>query len=119
MARQYANSLGYDEAILIDRDLNISETSTGSLLFSDSEGWLTPESFFQLPGITISQVKLLASEQQGVRVQNITINSLNNIDKAFVINSLTGLIPVKRINEMSLREVDSDYAEQINSALFS
>lgn len=120
VARQYANSIGYDEAILLDRELNISETSTGSLLFASGDNWITPESWFQLPGITVSQVKKLL-KKSGIEVnkQMITGNDLKKFDKAFVINSLTGLIPVSRIDKMSFQDPDAALALQINKALFS
>jgi branched-chain amino acid aminotransferase len=119
VARQYAVSIGYHEAIITDRDGRISETSTGSLLFHDGQCWLSPDSWYQLPGITISQVeKLLRDEKLNFQRKALHSYDLADMTKAFVLNSLSGLIPVARIGEIIFKNIDAQFADKINKQLF-
>ena len=120
VSRQYALSIGYDDAIIVDSDGRISETSTGTLLFNYADIWLTPESWYQLPGITIAAVKeIFKAENLAIERKVIKPFDLADISKAFVINSLTGLQPVSRIGKISYKNIDVEFAEKINRQLFS
>lgn len=119
MARQAALDAGADEALLLDPYGNITETSAGSLLFCTSGQWWTPESSHQLPGTTLAQViGILGKRGIDVRRCAAPQGSIEAVDSAWVLNSLMGVMPVRRLGGKILDNLEARLATRIREKLF-
>lgn len=85
-AKKYAEKCGCDDALLIDADGNVLETSTASLVFHDGSSYFVPKSDNRLNSI---------SEAQFAKKQTITRADLKPEDikdmQIFILNSLMGM----------------------------
>ncbi len=118
-AKQAALDAGANEALILDGDGNVAETSTGSILALDSRGWWTPKSSCQLPGTALQLVVRLLEddgfevERRAARPRDLTASS-----NVFVTNSLMGVMPVKSIDGQLIGSVDSEKAANLRKRLF-
>jgi len=99
-AKHYALEQGADDAILIGHDGLVKETSVGSIIFQRHGRWFTPQGEDILPGITLNMLSKLW-EIKGISIERkaTCFNDLINADQVWVLNSLIGIIPVRKINE--------------------
>ena len=120
MARQDALDAGADEALLLDPRGNITETSAGSLLFRTGGEWWTPDSPHQLPGTTLARVAgiIQGSERLNAERRIATLESIESVDVAWVLNSLMGVMPVRRIGDRMLDDLEERLAVRIREILF-
>ncbi|MGD9506273.1 MAG: aminotransferase class IV [Syntrophobacteraceae bacterium] len=120
MARQDALDAGADEALLLDPRGNITETSAGSLLFRTGGEWWTPDSPHQLPGTTLARVAGIIRGSDGLNAERriATLESIESVDVAWVLNSLMGVMPVRRIGDRILDDLEERLAVRIREILF-
>lgn len=102
LARRFAQHRQCDDALLTDSAGHILETSTCALLFSrDGKNLEAPASKFALGSVALK----LASAVLPVREKPLHLDDLPDFKHVYVLNSLIGMRPVRRIGE-TLYELD-------------
>lgn len=120
MARQDALDAHADEAVIIDPEGCVAETSAGSILACTAGRWWTPASPYQLSGITLRQVvRFLADQGQMVERRTATRQHLLAAETVWVLNSLLGAMPVYAISGSAVSNPAADEAAQMRRRLFS
>lgn len=110
---------GFNDAILIDRDGNIAETSTASLLVFSNEHWLYPDTRFQLNGIARHMaIEIMREMNLAVKATRISQEVLRQAEAVWALNSLVGVLPVRRIGENHLPRLHDELARTIRERLF-
>lgn len=118
-ARQAALAVGCHEAVLLDVEGRVSETSAGSLLAMSSGKWWTPVGEYRLPGITIRALWAIFSDA-GIQIESREAwpEDLVRADTVWVLNSLMGIMPVAGINGRQLPDGMSGEAARFRGLLF-
>lgn len=96
---QRARVAGYDDALLLNRQTYIAETSRANIFFVKGKDLLTPAcSCGCLKGIT-RQIILDLARAQGYRCRPVRLNprEISAMDEVFLTNSLIGIMPVVAI----------------------
>ncbi|MDX9759377.1 MAG: aminotransferase class IV [Bacteroidota bacterium] len=108
MALHAARNKGYDDAILLDRDGMVSETSLASLLLFRDGTLLLPDSVDALPGITRGVVAEIA-RSNGITVAQRPVipDTLYDGWTLALCNALLGPFPVSHINDTPLPAWDA------------
>jgi branched-chain amino acid aminotransferase len=104
MAKQEAVATGYDEAVLLNMDGNISEGS-GENLFLVRDGVVVtpPTSSGILDGITrASVITLLTDEGVGVREATLTRGDLYAADELFFTGTAAEVTPIREVDDRSI-----------------
>ena len=109
LALHEARANGYDDAILLDRHGNVSETSIASLLLFREGSLLLPQSPDALHGITRRVLAEIAAER-GLRIEErpVSPEDLSEGHAVCVCNALLGPFPVARINDDAVTPMDGD-----------
>ena len=105
-ATRRARAMGAWDGAFLDMEGRLVETGCGSLLFSDDEGLVAPESQWSLPGVAAAAVAAV----RPVRRSPVTLEDLGGFRYAWVLNSLVGALPVDRLGAQ-------DYVADPESAL--
>ncbi|HJN15131.1 MAG TPA: aminotransferase class IV, partial [Armatimonadota bacterium] len=104
LAKQAAKRSGADEAMFLDTDGNIAETTAWNVFFVDGDVLHTPSARGPLlPGITREIVLELAT-RAGVTCRDgeYTPLKLSMASEAFLTNSLYGVVPIGQFNGAAL-----------------
>lgn len=119
-ARQAALDEGADDAVLLDVQGKVTETTTGSLLLRTHGQWWTPDSPFQLPGITLrGVVKILEQEGHEVARRPASDVALFSAETIWVLNSLMGIMPVSQLDRHSVAEPAWEEACRLRDRFFA
>lgn len=119
-ARQAALDEDADDAVLLDCQGRVSETTIGSLLLRTHGRWWTPDSPFQLPGITLRGVmKILEEEGHGVVRRSARTADLFLAETIWVLNSLMGIMPVSRLDRHSVTDPALEEAGRLKEQFFA
>lgn len=116
LALHAAHARGYDDAVFLDRDGMVSETSIASLLLLRDDGLIVPDSPDALPGITRHVVSEQA-EARGLSVEwrSVARDELLDGYAICVCNALLGPFPVGRINETELPTMEAQLLETLRN----
>ena len=100
MALQEAMQEGFDEALLLDDETNISEGS-GENLFLVKDGKLfTPDLAASLNGITRKSIISLAKEDGiEVKVKKINLNEILDADELFFTGTAAEVVPIRMVDQ--------------------
>ena len=100
MALQEAMQEGFDEALLLDDEDNISEGS-GENLFLVKDGMLfTPDLAASLNGITRKSIISLAQEEGiEVKVKKINLNEILDADELFFTGTAAEVVPIRTVDQ--------------------
>ncbi|HOI94460.1 MAG TPA: aminotransferase class IV [Syntrophobacter fumaroxidans] len=113
-ARQAALDAGADEALILDPEGRVAETSAGSLLARTDGRWWTPSSPFRLPGITIARVSdLLAARGHNVEPRTAPVEDLVSAQTLWILNSLMIVMPVRSLGEHHFSHPAHDEAAEL------
>jgi branched-subunit amino acid aminotransferase/4-amino-4-deoxychorismate lyase len=97
---QMARDTGYDSALLLDENDNITESSHANIFFKTSAGWVTPVSNGTiLPG-TVRRL-LVERSPFPMRQEVVPVSILSDVKECFVSNSNLGIVPVTQIDQFS------------------
>lgn len=115
---------GFDDILWLNSYGEITESSIANLFLIGRDGnttfVATPDVYSGLlQGITRATViKLLC--KKGVRVEETVINKdeLARFDEAFISSTVRGLIPVRRIDNMEFKRINSGFFKQRIEPLF-
>lgn len=98
LARQEAEAALADDAILLNTDGNVAETSTANLVFRFGDAWVTPPvADGGLPGT--ARARLLDAEL--ISERRVTASELVQAEAGFVVSALT-LRPIAAIDSRNL-----------------
>lgn len=118
-ARQEARQGGADEALILDAQGRVAETSLGSLLCRADGRWWTPASPHSLPGLTLARLRgLLAGDGQAVEQRPATPADLAACPTAWVLNSLMGIMPVSHLDGQALASPAPELAQEYRQRLW-
>lgn len=109
----WANTLGFDEAIRLNRRGEICEGAVSNILFRIDGKWVTPElASGCLPGI----IRGLVVNWFGIIERKVDVADLERCDAAFLLSSLKEAQPVGYLEERAL-EIATDLAQRIREKL--
>ncbi len=94
-----ARAHGFDDAIVFNKENNVTETGLSNLAFLFGNTWWTPPI---TAGILPGTMRSLAIEKCGVQVRNIHITEIPHADEIFLLSSLKIAQPVIQVGEMRL-----------------
>ncbi|MCL5117391.1 MAG: aminotransferase class IV [Candidatus Marsarchaeota archaeon] len=104
MAYREAEKAGAIDALLIDNDGNLRE-GTRSNLFAVKKGTIiTPPAEKVLEGITKKIVLDLCKDRFRIAEEDIPLSKIRDYDEFFVTSTLFNVIPLNRIDNISLRQ---------------
>ena len=92
-----ARAHGFDDAMIFNRENNVTETGLSNLAFLFGDTWLTPPIS---AGILPGTMRSLAIEKCGVQVRNIHITEVPQADEIYLLSSLKIAQPVVQVGEM-------------------
>jgi 4-amino-4-deoxychorismate lyase len=111
---------GMNDAVIIDSEGHVAETTTGSLLVRSNGLWWTSGCRHRLPGIGLRKaVALLARDGEAVHFRRAKIQDLLGAQTVWMLNSLIGIMPVARIDGVFFSEPLQDLAAAYRRRLFS
>jgi branched-chain amino acid aminotransferase len=104
LAKQEALASGYDEALLLNMEGNVSEGSGENIfLVRDGSAFTPPVSAGILDGITrASVIELLRSEGIGVSEYNLTRGDLYNADELFLTGTAAEVTPIRQVDDRTV-----------------
>jgi branched-chain amino acid aminotransferase len=106
-----AQSMGFDEAIVLNENNKISEAAVSNLLLKINGQWVTPPlTDGALPGV----VRALVLENCDVSVRSIDISVMHEIESAFLIGSLRIAQSIESIDSRPLVQ-SSDFQREIHA----
>lgn len=111
-AWKYAQSEGFDDALLQDFEGNVLESSFASLIFRAGDVYFEPQTEFKLPGTA----QMVAARHIDIDPARINLSQIEQFDHVYALNSLGGMIPVTAIGDVEF-EADFGMAEWISEAV--
>lgn len=119
LARREAEKAGFDEALLLNTQGKVCEATTANLFFvKDKVIYTPPIEDGALPGIT-REIILNVAEKIGLktRVISFTEKELLSADEAFLTNSIQGISPMRKINDIIITEKPGSITTDLSQAL--
>ena len=92
-----ARAHGFDDAMIFNKENNVTETGLSNLAFLFEGTWFTPPIS---AGILPGTMRSLAIEKCGVQVRNIHITEVPQADEIYLLSSLKIAQPVVQVGEM-------------------
>ncbi|MDA0939293.1 MAG: aminotransferase class IV [Proteobacteria bacterium] len=99
LAKSEAKNNGFQDALLLDQEGNIAESTTANVFMIQNKSILTPFTKYCLDGIT-RQTVLDIAKTIGVKsiVKDISILDLVLCDSVFLVGTVVEILPVRSIN---------------------
>lgn len=98
-----ALDMGFDDAIIFNKDNEVTETSIANIALKISDQWITPPiAAGILPGV----MRALAIEELDVKVESLHISQIPLVESACLLNSLKLAQPVSHIGDFQLPEIE-------------
>jgi len=103
LAGDWARRQDADEAVVLNTDGTVSETSSGTLCVVRGTRALFPTSEHALPGTTAGEVRRLLLDR-GLRVEDrrTTVDDLRSADEVLVMNALMGAVRAVSLDGVAL-----------------
>jgi branched-chain amino acid aminotransferase len=92
-----ARAQGFDDAMIFNRENNVTETGLSNLVFLFGDTWFTPPIS---AGILPGTMRSLAIEKCNVQVRNIHITEVPQANEIYLLSSLKIAQPVVQVGEM-------------------
>lgn len=113
------------EAILVNRDNNITEGSKSNIFLIKDDMLFTSEVELVLPGVTRTEIIKVAKENNiKVTEKNMNIDTLEEFDAAFISGTSPNILPISNVNDIKyninnklLRELMSLFEETIKTQI--
>jgi branched-chain amino acid aminotransferase len=110
---------GFDDALFLDTDSYIADTSAANIFFVLDGKLHTPRPDSILPGITQKVIfKLAALRGYEVVVRQMTRDDLKSADEAFICGTALEVHPVTEIGRRTVTENDSDPVTAIGDVTY-
>lgn len=103
-----AKTAGYDEAIMLDLNGNVSETPGANIFLVQDNELITPDKASSaLDGITRNTVEYLAS-QEGIRTthRRVAPSELYKSDEVFIVGTAAEVVPIKSVGGKKIKKGD-------------
>lgn len=94
-----ARAYGFDDAIIFNRQNNVTETGLSNIAFLFEDSWYTPPIS---AGILPGTMRSLAIEKLGVQVRNIHITEVPHASEIMILGSMKIAQPIQQVGEMRL-----------------
>lgn len=108
-AWQNALADGFNDALLLDFDGNVLESSFASLFFRKGDAFFEPQTEYKLSGTA----RNIAAQYIEIDAAEIKLSQVEQFDHVYALNSLGGMIPVTAIGDVDFEE-DFDTAERVS-----
>ncbi|MBI9110890.1 aminotransferase class IV [Maridesulfovibrio ferrireducens] len=95
-AWQTAQDSGFDDALLLDFEGRVLETSFASLLFKKGNRYIEPQTEYKLAGTT----QTITDQHLKIESEPVFLESVHEFDHVFALNSLGGMSPVSAIGDV-------------------
>lgn len=106
LSDKIAKAAGFDEALLIDDQHRMLETSWGNIFFVDQSGSIHTADADILHGVTREIVIDLAGGSVKYIPEKTGLHRLAEMQEVFVTRSTTGLVPVTRIDDIEFPKTE-------------
>lgn len=106
LAQRQAQSIGCDASVITDTAGRVLEASSLSLLFSDGKSFFAPAGEYAPASVALDR----AAGILPIRPREIRLNAIGEFRHAYVLGSLVGMRPVRRIGETAF-EIDERNCE--------
>ncbi|MEP6483558.1 MAG: aminotransferase class IV [Rudaea sp.] len=112
--RKLAQQAGFDDALFVDRNGNVSEGSVWNIGFFDGDGVVWPEAP-QLEGVS-KQLLIAGLTKRGIRTESrsLWLASVRHLRAAFFTNSAQAVRPIARIDDIEI-PLDPNCYELLNA----
>ena len=102
-----ANKLGFDEGIMSDLNGNVNTCNSTNLFFIQNQEVWTSTGQYCLNGITRKKViEVCHNNNITCKEFDFTFDKISNCDEAFVTGTFAGIIPVRQIENRTLKSVN-------------
>ena len=91
----HASDMNFDSAILFNNNNRIIETSNSNIFFVENNKIITPPI---KDGCIDGTMRRLLMSLFDIEEKSISFNMLSKVDEVFVSNSISGVIPIKKID---------------------
>ena len=125
MSKEYAESKGYHDALMLDYRGYVAEGTGANIFFIKDNNIHTPIPDCFLNGITRQTVIKMATEQGfNITVRHILPGEIKNYDEAFLTGTAAEITPIRSIDNVNFKTGDntttykfmSDFSELVNSS---
>lgn len=100
---QHAKDAGADDALFIDQNNNMLETTVSNIFFHKNGSWITPPEEGILNGITRQVILEMFTRQNVPYVErSVNLDELGDIDEAFCCSSIKQIVPVREIDKVTI-----------------
>ncbi|HKK00237.1 MAG TPA: aminodeoxychorismate synthase component I [Desulfotignum sp.] len=116
-AGQYARDQGADEAVILNPDQTVSETSTCNILIIQGCQVIVPDSAHALPGVTLAAA-LSGLERQGYVTEHKPVHAheLAFFSNIFLTNALMGAVQVNHVDGKAIFH-EKGLCETVNAGI--
>jgi para-aminobenzoate synthetase component 1 len=117
MARKWAEKEKFDDAVILNPDMSISEASSANILLIREKQVIQSESPHVLRGVMEKNVcSWLSDNNYTVKYEKVFMDELISSDGVIITNSLMGAVPVLSIDELEFAN-PIELCDRINSTL--
>ncbi len=103
LAKHDASRRGFDDALMLDLNSNITETTSSNIFFIKNKKIYTPKIRNFLNGITRQTViSLIKKNKINFLEKDIKINELKSFESAFITGTACEITPISKINKKKL-----------------
>ncbi|NOX71586.1 MAG: hypothetical protein GXO64_02715, partial [Candidatus Micrarchaeota archaeon] len=95
-----ARKKGAIDALLIDRNGNITEGTRTSFFAVKGNTLIVPPDENVLEGVTRKMITEIAKKSMVVRKENIPLEKIKEFDDLFITGTTIGIMPIKQIDDM-------------------
>lgn len=96
---QHAREAGADDALFIDQNENMLETTVSNIFLYMNGMWVTPPEEGILNGITRQVILEMFKRQNEPYIErSVKLNELRDVDEAFCCSSIKQIVPVRQID---------------------
>lgn len=112
LVKREAVDRGFDDAIILNLNNNITETSSCNIFWTRGKGVYTPSvQCGLLPGITREIIlEVMAGLDYQIFEHRFGLSYMLNSDFVFLTNSVSGMMFVNKINDLKLPKMDNNYS---------
>ncbi len=113
LAKREALSKGFDDAVMLNENDELTECSASNILIVKHDKLLTPA---RECGLLLGTTMQILIEKLGVRQQRLKLKDIYEASAVFITNSLMGVTAVSRFMDKEIK-IDEDLLKSLNSAI--
>ncbi|GAB6182929.1 aminotransferase class IV [Thermodesulfovibrio hydrogeniphilus] len=113
LVKREALSNGFDDAVILNENDEITECSASNILIVKQDKLLTPA---KECGLLLGTTMQILIEKMGVKEQRLKLKDIYEASAIFITNSLMGATAVSRFMDKEFK-IDEDFLKILNSAI--